>query len=70
MVATRLLFDDSNPSGYVIPFNRTFFVRAVTPPRNPLEDDATVHQRIVYAMLERGLVIEEIRPLDQEGFVE
>lgn len=65
MVATRIIFDSSNPSGYSIPFNRTFYLRAVDPPQNPLAQDATEYQRVVYQMLEGGLQIEEIRPLEE-----
>jgi hypothetical protein len=67
MVATRILFDGTNPSGYAMPFNRTFYVKAVDPPHNPLTQNATEYQRVVYQMLERGLQIEEIRTLEPEG---
>mgnify|MGYP005847619959 CR=1 FL=1 len=64
MVATRIIFDSTNPSGYSIPFNRTFYVKAIDPPQNPLTQNATEYQRIVYQMLESGLQIEEIRPFE------
>jgi hypothetical protein len=67
LIATRIVFDDANPSGAMIPFNRTVYVRAIEPPENPLIEQATEYQRIVYSMLEGGLQIEEIRPLKQEG---
>jgi hypothetical protein len=67
MVATRILFDVANPSGISIPFNRTFYLTAIDPPRNPLKEDATEYQRVVYQTLAAGLQIEEIRPLEQEG---
>jgi hypothetical protein len=66
MVATRIVFDDANPAGRTIPFNRTFYVRAMPPPQSPLGQQAPDLQRIVYAILERGVQIEEIRPLDRE----
>ncbi len=66
LIATRLVFDEVNPAGRTTPFNRTFFVRAVQPPQNPLVEQATEYQRIVYSMLERGVQIEEIRPLERE----
>ena len=66
MVATRIVFDGSNPAGRTISFNRTFYVRAVPPPQNPLGEQAPDLQRIVYSMLERGVQIEEIRPLERE----
>ncbi|MBW4466329.1 MAG: hypothetical protein KME07_12965 [Pegethrix bostrychoides GSE-TBD4-15B] len=65
MVATRILFDGTNPSGYSIPFNRTFYVRAVDPPRNPLVQNATEYQQVVYQMLESGLQIEQIQPFEE-----
>ncbi len=67
LIATRIVFDDANPSGAMIPFNRTIYVRAIEPPENPLVENATEYQRIVYSMLEGGLQIEEIRPLKPEG---
>ncbi len=67
LIATRIVFDDANPSGAMIPFNRTIYVRAIEPPQNPLGELATEYQCIVYSMLEGGLQIEEIRPLKQEG---
>jgi hypothetical protein len=67
MVATRILFDVANPSGISIPFNRTFYLTAIEPPRNPLQENATEYQRVVYQTLAGGLQIEEIRPLEQEG---
>jgi hypothetical protein len=66
MVATRIIFDNANPAGRSIPFNRTFFVKAIPPPQNPLPNPTNDYQRIVYSMLERGVQIEEIRPLDRE----
>jgi hypothetical protein len=67
MVATRILFDSTNPSGYGIPFNRTYYVKAIDPPSTPLGEDATRNQQVIYRMLESGLQIEEIRPLEQGG---
>lgn len=69
LVATRILFDETHPSGYTIPFNRRIYVRAVEPPREPLIRNASEYQQIVYQMLEGGVQIEEIRPLNPEEFV-
>jgi hypothetical protein len=66
LIATRIVFDDANPAGRSLSFNRTFFVRAIPPPQNPLPSAANDYQRIVYSLLERGVQIEEIRPLEQE----
>ena len=66
MIATRIVFDAANPAGRTLPFNRTFYVKAIQPPQNPLAEQATEYQRLVYAMLERGVQIEEIRPLERE----
>ncbi|PSB23138.1 hypothetical protein C7B61_11355 [filamentous cyanobacterium CCP1] len=65
MVTTRIIFDATNPSGYSIPFNRTFYVKAIDPPQTPLTQNATEYQRVVYQMLESGLQIEEIRPFEE-----
>lgn len=66
VVATRIVFDAENPAGRMIPFNRSFYVKAVQSPDNPLKETATEYQRIVYSLLESGLQIEEIRPLAKE----
>lgn len=66
MIATRIVFDDANPAGQTIPFNRTIYVKAIDPPQNPLGQNTTDYQRLVYSMLESGLQIEEIRPLERE----
>ena len=66
MIATRIVFDDNYPSGRSVPFKRTFFMRAILPPQNPLPQTVNDYQRIVYSLLERGVQIEEIRPLEQE----
>jgi hypothetical protein len=67
MVATRVVFDSTNPSGYSIPFNRTYYVRAIEPPSTPIKNNATQYQQVIYRILEGGLQIEEIRPLEQGG---
>jgi hypothetical protein len=66
MIATRIVFDNANPSGRSIPFNRTFFVKAIPPPQNPLPNPTNEYQRVIYSMLERGVQIEEIRPIEGE----
>ena len=66
MIATRIMFDDANPAGKTIPFNRTFYVKAIEPPQNPLDQNTTEYQHIAYSMLESGLQIEDIRPLERE----
>ncbi|KAM3099292.1 hypothetical protein ACKFKF_15170 [Phormidesmis sp. 146-12] len=66
LIATRMVFDDANPAGKTIPFNRTFYVKAIEPPQNPLGQNATEYQHIAYSMLESSLQIEDIRPLERE----
>ncbi|MEM9088679.1 MAG: hypothetical protein AAGC93_08035 [Cyanobacteria bacterium P01_F01_bin.53] len=66
LIATRMIFDASNPAGTTIPFNRRFYLRAIEPPRKPLEEGATSQQKVVYQSLESGLQIEEIRPIRTE----
>lgn len=66
LIATRIIFDDTNPSGVTIPFNRRIYLRAVEPARQPLIQNASEYQRVVYRMLEGGVQIEEIRPITLE----
>jgi hypothetical protein len=66
MVATRIVFDNASPAGRSVPFNRTFFVKAMPPPQNPLANPTNDYQRVIYSMLERGVQIEEIRPIERE----
>ena len=66
LMATRIIFDAANPAGTTIPFNRRLYLRAIEPPQNPLQEEATQHQQVIYQSLESGLQIEEIRPLTLE----
>ena len=68
MIATRIVFDEQNPSGRSFPFNRRFYIRAIEPPQEPLSETASPYQRIVYRMLEGGVQIEEIRPINPEDY--
>ena len=68
LIATRIIFDEQNPSGRSVPFNRRFYVRAIEPPQAPLIENASPYQRIVYRMLEGGVQIEEIRPINPEEY--
>ncbi|MGF1498509.1 MAG: hypothetical protein ACFB8W_17050 [Elainellaceae cyanobacterium] len=63
LVATRIIFDTTNPAGYTVPFNRTIYVGAIEPPREPLIANASEYQQTVYRMLEGGVQIVEIRPM-------
>ena len=66
LIATRIVFDPSNPAGTTIPFNRRIYLKAVEPPQSPLTNQATKEQQVVYQSLESGLQIEEIRPMQVE----
>lgn len=66
LIATRVLFDNTNPAGTTLSFNRRITLRAVEPPRQPLIPDASEYQQVAYRMLEGGLQIEEIRPIKPE----
>lgn len=70
LVATRILFEASNPSGTTISFNRRLTVRAVDPPSNPLVADASEEQIVAYRLLESGVQIEAIRPIQPEELAE
>ena len=67
LVATRIIFDSAHPAGRTVPFNRTIYVQAVEPPQEPLIPNASDYQTIIYQMLEGGVQITEIRPLNPEG---
>ena len=66
LIATRIVFDSSNPAGTTIPFNRRIYLKAVEPPQSPLTERATKEQQVIYQSLESGLQIEEIRPIQKE----
>ncbi|MEM8503378.1 MAG: hypothetical protein AAF716_09525 [Cyanobacteria bacterium P01_D01_bin.1] len=66
LMATRVVFDSSNPAGTTIPFNRRLYLRAVEPPQSPLKEEASTQQQVIYQSLESGLQIEEIRPIRSE----
>ncbi len=66
LVATRIIFEASNPSGTTLPFNRRITVRAVEPPGSPLIADASEYQTVAYRLLESGVQIEAIQPIQSE----
>jgi hypothetical protein len=66
LMSTRILFDQANPAGTTLPFNRRIYLRAVMPPHSPLPEQATPQQKVIYQSLESGLQIEEIRPISAE----
>jgi len=66
LVATRIIFEASNPSGTTLPFNRRITVRAVEPPGSPLITDASEYQKVAYRLLESGVQIEAIQPIQSE----
>jgi hypothetical protein len=66
LIATRIIFDSTNPAGLTVPFNRRFFVKAIEPPQEPLIANASEYQQVAYQMLEGGVQIVEIRPLTVE----
>lgn len=66
LIATRVVFDEAHPAGVTIPFNRRLYLRAIEPPDSPLIENASDYQKVVYRMLESGLLIEEIRPIHPE----
>lgn len=67
VVANLILFDQQTPQGVSIPFNKKVYLRAVEPPRDPLDEDATGIQRAVYRIRDSGLQITEIHELMQGG---
>jgi hypothetical protein len=66
LVATRIIFDNASPAGRSVPFNRTLFVQAIPAPQNPLANPVNEYQSVVYKMLEGGVQIEEIRPIERK----
>lgn len=63
VVANLLVFDHAHPSGYTVPWNNSYIVRAVDPPQTALPDPASDYQRIIFQLRQRGLEIETITPL-------
>ena len=66
LVATRVVFEASNPAGTTLTFNRRITVRAVEPTGKPLIPDASEYQAVAYRLLESGVQIEAIRPIQPE----
>lgn len=62
VVANLIIFDRERPAGYTVPWNNSYFVRAVDPPMTALEDQASEYQRVIYQLRQRGLEIEKIVP--------
>jgi len=66
LVATRVVFEASNPAGTTLIFNRRITVRAVEPTGKPLIPDASEYQTVAYRLLESGVQIKAIRPIQPE----
>lgn len=66
VVANLIVFDRVHPAGYTVPWNNSYFVRAVDPPQSPLPDQSNDYQRIIYQLRQRGLEIENIVPLQEQ----
>lgn len=66
MVASLILFDREHPAGYAIPWNHSYFVRAVEVPQTPLPASASEYQQVIYQLRQRGLEIEKILPFEGE----
>jgi len=63
MVANLIVFKADRPQGVAIPFNKTIFIRAIEPLRDPLPEGSTALQQVVYSNRQSGLEITEIRDL-------
>lgn len=66
VVANLIVFDRVHPAGYTVPWNNSYFIRAVDPPQTPLPDQSNDYQRIIYQLRQRGLEIENIVPLQEQ----
>ncbi|MEL6326900.1 MAG: hypothetical protein AAFQ61_08355 [Cyanobacteria bacterium J06626_23] len=65
VVANLVIFNQQNSQGVGIPFNKTIYLRAVEPPSDPLEEDATKIQQAVYRVRSSGLQFVQMTELIQ-----
>ena len=66
IVANLIIFNQQNPQGFAIPFNKKIYLRAVEPPSDPLEEDATNIQQAVYRIRSSGLQFVQMTELVQQ----
>lgn len=67
VIATRTIFDESAQTHkQVIPFNRTFTLKAVAIPQSPLDEQANSLERLIYKMRSSGLEITAIEPYTEQ----
>jgi len=62
VVSTRNLIDKRTGASVGIAFNKTFTLRAIEIPQSPLEDQASLVEKLVYSTMASGLQITDIQP--------
>lgn len=65
VVANLIIFNQQNAQGVAIPFNKKIHLRAVEPPSDPLEKDATSIQQAIYRIRASGLQFVQMTELVQ-----
>jgi len=64
VVATLIIFDEQNPQGRPVRFNKAVYVEAVEPTTDPLPENSTAVQKAVYRQKEKGLRIYDMHDLE------
>lgn len=65
VIATRTIFDETaRTQRQIIPFNKTFLIRAVAIPTSPLGENANSYEKTIYKMRSSGLEITAITNYD------
>ena len=65
LVSNLMTFENSDPVGKAIPFNKEIYLRAVTPSLSPVPKSASEYQKTAYRIREAGLEIYKITSLSQ-----
>jgi hypothetical protein len=66
LISNLVLITEQDKLGSPIPFNKEVFIAAVDPPTDPLGDNSSPLQKVVYRIRQAGLEIYSIRDLSQE----
>jgi hypothetical protein len=66
LISNLVIVNSEDKLGTPIPFNKEIYIAAVDPPTQPLENDSSRLQKIVYRIRQSGLEIYAIRDLTLE----
>jgi hypothetical protein len=67
LVSNLIIFNQGDRLGKAIAFNKEIFLMAIDPPTQPLGDNASPLEQVIYRVRQAGMEIYAIRDLQQEN---